>query len=210
MTIWDGKTASFLGKAANCIILNIIWLFFSLPIITVGPATAAMYAVVRKWHLDQEQSVIRCFLHEFRSYFKQGIVIGTAWVFLGCLLAVDIVFFLNIPSNLRVVLLAIAVLVFVLYSMTSAFLFPVWVHYQLKGFILIKQAFTFAFLDGKTNFAIMLMWVGAGSLLFYMPLIVFILIVPVTMITFRFSMFAFEKMDKMESVQIKYPLLKRS
>ncbi|GKU82135.1 YesL family protein [Niallia sp. NCCP-28] len=208
MNIWDGKSAAFLGKTVNCIILNIMWVVFSLPIITVGPATAAMYSVVRKWHLYQEQSVIRCFLHEFRQLFKQGLL-GTLWIFLGCLLVIDISFFFHIASSFRVVLLSIAALAFILYSMTSAFLFPLLVHYQLKGLSLIKQAFTFSFLDGKTNFAILLMWVGAASFLFYAPLTLFILIVPVTMITFRFSLFSFEKIKKIQRVQSKYSLLEK-
>jgi len=88
--------------------------------------------------------------------------------------------------------------------LTSAMLFPIMVHYQTKGLELIKQAFTFSIIDGKTTFAIILMWIGAGMVLFYGPLMVLVIVVPVSMISFRFSMLAFDKVGKLQRIQSRY------
>ncbi|HYK73091.1 MAG TPA: DUF624 domain-containing protein, partial [Pseudoneobacillus sp.] len=39
----------FLNSFFQFIYLNLLWLLFSLPLITFWPATAALFGVVRKW-----------------------------------------------------------------------------------------------------------------------------------------------------------------
>ncbi|MFC0559126.1 YesL family protein [Halalkalibacter alkalisediminis] len=209
MNPWDGKTASFLRTVTNIIILNFLWVICSMPLFTIGPSTAAMYGVIRKWHLYKEHSVIRCYMNEYRLFLKQGFVVGTSWFILGSILVLDVYFFLLIPSNLKVVFIVIIALVFILYMFTSSFLIPVLVHYKAKGFSLIKQAFTYSFVDGKTSFAIILMWIGAVITLYYMPMAVFVIIAPVSMITFRFAMKSFEKMEEIPKIREQYLTVKK-
>ena len=204
MNPWEGKTSIFLKTVTNIVILNFLWVICSLPVLTIGPSTAAMYGVIRKWHLYKDESVIRSFIYEYRLFFKQGFQVGTLWLFLGMLLLLDVYFFLQVPGTVKVVLIVVTVTTFILYMLTSAMLFPIMVHYQTKGLELIKQAFTFSIIDGKTTFAIILMWIGAGMVLFYGPLMVLVIVVPVSMIAFRFSMLAFDKVGKLPRIQSRY------
>ena len=41
----DSPAIKFLWKAADLIALNLIWLICCIPIVTIGPSTAAMYCV---------------------------------------------------------------------------------------------------------------------------------------------------------------------
>lgn len=207
MNPWDGRTAVFMRTLTNIIILNFLWVICSMPILTVGPSTAAMTGVIRKWHLYKDHSVFRSFIYEYRLFFKQGFLVGTFWIFFGLLLVIDVFYFLQIPSSAKAVFMGITMIVSILYIMTSAFLFPILVHYETKGLALIKQAFTFSFLDGKTTFAIILMWIGAGMTLYYVPLTIFFVLVPFSMISFRFAMTSFEKLAKIPKIQSKYVTL---
>ena len=204
MNPWEGKTSIFLKTVTNIVILNFLWVICSMPVLTIGPSTAAMYGVIRKWHLYKDESVIRSFIHEYRLFFKQGLLVGTLWLFLGMLLLLDVYFFLQVPGTVKVVLIVVTVTTFILYMLTSAMLFPIMVHYQTKGTELIKQGLTFSIIDGKTTFAIILMWIGAGMVLFYAPLMVLVIVVPVSMISFRFSMMAFDKVGKLPRIQSRY------
>jgi uncharacterized membrane protein YesL len=203
MNPWEGKAAVFLRTVTNIMILNFLWAICSVPIITIGPSTAAMFSVIRKWHLYKDTSAIRSYFQEYRIFFKQGFMVGTVWIFFGFLLVLDVYFFLQIPSNIKVVLIAIAVTAFILYLITSALLFPILVHYETKGFGVIKQAFTFSVIDGKTTLAIILMWIAAGMILFYAPLTIFVIFVPVSMISFRFAMKSFQKVCTLPKLQSK-------
>ena len=204
MDPWEGKTFIFLKIVTNIVILNFLWVICSMPVLKIGPSTAAMYGVIRKWHLYKDESVIRSFIYEYRLFFKQGFLVGTLWLFLGMLLLLDVYFFLQVPGTVKVVLIVVTVTTFILYMLTSAMLFPIMVHYQTKGTELIKQGLTFSIIDGKTTFAIILMWIGAGMVLFYAPLMVLVIVVPVSMISFRFSMMAFDKVGKLPRIQSRY------
>ncbi len=121
----------------------------------------------------------------------------------------DVVYFLQIPSSVKVVLIVITITAFILYLWTSALLFSILVHYGTKGIGLIKQAFTFSLIDVKTTFAIILMWLATGIVLFYAPLAICVIVVPVSMISFRFALILFRSICKLPRIQIKYITLEK-
>lgn len=91
-------------KLGDIIILSVLWFVFSIPIITIGPASAALYyAVVRRFRLGCH-SPFQDFLHGFRQNWKQGILLTLIYIIYGLLVALDIVFAqrgignVNLPS----------------------------------------------------------------------------------------------------------------
>ncbi len=49
---------SFLVKAFDCVCLSVLWVLFSLPVVTLGVASAALYTVVHR--CLQKRKSIRC------------------------------------------------------------------------------------------------------------------------------------------------------
>ncbi|NLT11716.1 MAG: YesL family protein [Clostridiaceae bacterium] len=79
-------------KLGDMIILSVLWLIFSLPIITIGPASAALYyAVVRRFRLGYS-GTIHDFLRGFRQNLKQGVALTLIFIIYGSLVALDILF----------------------------------------------------------------------------------------------------------------------
>jgi uncharacterized membrane protein YesL len=195
MNVWDGKAFMFLQKGTNIVLLNLLWFICSIPIFTIGPSTVAKTGVIRNWHLNQDISVFRGFFTEFQKNFKQSLFVGNVWLCIGILLLFDVYFFLQISSNLKVFLLAITFIALIFYLMTSAFLVIIFVHYDIKGISVIKHAFKYALLDAKTTLAVVLMWVAAGTAIFYSPLILLVIIVPVELVTFKFIMSSFDEIE---------------
>ena len=78
----DSPFNRFMGKIADIIILSIIWILFCLPVITIGPATTAMYYVVLRLH-DPSCSVLKDFFRSFKQNFVQSLV---AELFAGVML----------------------------------------------------------------------------------------------------------------------------
>lgn len=68
----DGPFFRFMEAVADCFLLSILWLLFSLPVFTVGASTSALYYCVIKVIREQDGSVIRTFWDAFRQNFKQG------------------------------------------------------------------------------------------------------------------------------------------
>ena len=44
----DGKVFGFLSRTADLVLLNLLWILFSLPVVTLGASTTAIYTVVLK------------------------------------------------------------------------------------------------------------------------------------------------------------------
>lgn len=71
----DSPLMQFLTKVADLIILNIIFLIFSIPVITIGASLSAMYYVTLKLVKDEDCYVSKQFFSAFKDNFKQATVI---------------------------------------------------------------------------------------------------------------------------------------
>ena len=77
-------------KLVQMLYAGVLWFLFSLPVITVGAATTALYEVLMKLEKDQENYIGRSFLNAFRRNLRSATL---AW--LPVLLA-EIVFGVNL------------------------------------------------------------------------------------------------------------------
>ena len=66
--------------------LSILWLFLCLPVVTIGPATAALYYTVVKCLRRRDSGAFGQYLRSFRQNFKVGFPAGLIAVFLALLL----------------------------------------------------------------------------------------------------------------------------
>lgn len=80
----DSKLYRGMVRFWDLVKLNIMWIIFSLPIVTIGISTIAACAVTLKMSEDKEGKVVHEFIHEFKRNWKQGlpmsfITIISAW-----------------------------------------------------------------------------------------------------------------------------------
>ncbi len=68
----DNKFFTFMGKAADLILLNIIFLICCLPVVTIGASVTAMYYVTLKMVRNEESYISRSFFQSFRQNFRQA------------------------------------------------------------------------------------------------------------------------------------------
>ena len=90
---------SFLSKVADIIILSALWLVFCLPIITTGPATAALYYVALKLARKEDVQISSCFFKGFKENFKQGIAYSFIFLILGAVLVMDYLFAMSLTGT---------------------------------------------------------------------------------------------------------------
>ena len=84
----DSPVIRFLWKAADLIALNLVWLVCCIPIITIGPSTAAMYCVVRKIARGEWPAIFKTFFQAFKENFKQSLLVFLVLLIPICLVAV--------------------------------------------------------------------------------------------------------------------------
>lgn len=204
MNTWNGKSGGWIQAVTNMFILSALWIVFCLPVITAGPSTVAMFAVIREWQRDGNDSVVRSFFHLFRLHFKQGIIIGNIWIFSGVILTADLFFVLHMQTSWNIIPLSFIGLAIFLWVFTGTALFPCLIHYKKKGFSLVKVSFTLAFLDMQTTFAVLLLWV-AGILMFITsPVFMIASFVLISYVHLRFSLRSFEQLESRLSLDLQH------
>lgn len=65
-----------MNRFLDVLLLNFLWLIFSLPIFTMGAATCAAFQVSLKMVDEQEGYVSKMFIKAFKENFKQGTLMG--------------------------------------------------------------------------------------------------------------------------------------
>lgn len=95
----DGPLFHFLSRLWDMLKLNILWVLCSLPLVTVGAATAAAFTITLKMVDDREGYVAREFLKAFRANLKQGIPAGILNIVFAYALYLDFQLFHAVEGN---------------------------------------------------------------------------------------------------------------
>lgn len=139
----------FMNWVFNIVILNFLWIIFSLPIITIGASTTALYYALMKYIRRDEGYVYTNFIKSFKENFKQSTILLLITVVVGFVLWVDIrigVFFnSNTPdSPIGKILIVISMILIIIYSLICTYIFPVQAKFENKIKDNIKNALLMA------------------------------------------------------------------
>ena len=85
----NSPVMSFLSRLADLVWLSVLWFVCCLPVLTIGPATAALYYVALKLARDEEVAVTACFFKGFKDNFKQGFVLNLIFLVVCAILVAD-------------------------------------------------------------------------------------------------------------------------
>lgn len=138
----DNPVWRFIGKFADILGLNILWFLCSIPIVTIGPATTAVYYVTLKLVRDEEGYTMRSFFKSFKQNLKQGIIIWCIMGGIAIILGLDLYIYLNggMSGNFQKVMLVIFFAVTFVYMMTMTYVFPVLAKFDNTVKNIIKNA----------------------------------------------------------------------
>ena len=68
----ESKAVQALGRVADLMLLNILFLLTSLPIVTAGAAWTALYDVCFRITSDRDEKLIRHYFRAFRENFRSS------------------------------------------------------------------------------------------------------------------------------------------
>ncbi|MBO4495873.1 MAG: DUF624 domain-containing protein [Clostridiales bacterium] len=75
----DGPVMAFLNTVTDLMILDLLCLVCCIPIVTIGPALCAKYAVAMRIVRREEPTIVKPFFKAFKENFKQALI---AWLIL--------------------------------------------------------------------------------------------------------------------------------
>ena len=95
----DGVVYEAITKFTNMVLLSLCWLVFSIPIVTIGASTAALYSVCFKMLKYEDGHICRQFFSYFKSNFKQATLSWLILLPIGLVIAYFIyLYFWGMPS----------------------------------------------------------------------------------------------------------------
>lgn len=109
---------------ADIFILNILFILFSLPIITIGPSITAMYTITLKMVKNEESYIVRGFWDAFKSNFKQSTIIWLIMLVSGAFIGFDIYLAYCSEFSFGNIIFYIFLAIAVIYIMIFSFIFP--------------------------------------------------------------------------------------
>src|SRR5690606_11781225 len=82
----------FLSRIIDLVILNFLFILFSLPIFTIGSSISALYTVSLKLIQNKDPYIFKEFITAFKRNFKEATIIWIIMLVSGILLILDIKF----------------------------------------------------------------------------------------------------------------------
>lgn len=143
----EGTLAIMLNRFMNLLLLNILWFVCSLPVITLGASTCAVYEVTMQYALHEEPPVFKTFFHAFRRNLKKSTALFLIFLAAGLFLLADLWCALRWQTPFRFILILLILSVFYFYLAVLSHIFPVLTYFQTG----IKESFKKAFLLSMSN-----------------------------------------------------------
>jgi uncharacterized membrane protein YesL len=109
------------------------------------PSTTAMFSVARKWiRKDTDIEMGPLFWNQFKTDFVKANAAGYLMLAAGFVLYFYFRFFQGNGGMVSLLFVVIFLFLLFVYCMTFIFLFPIYVHYRLSVFQLIRYSFLFS------------------------------------------------------------------
>ena len=165
-----------LFKVFDAIVLGLLWVVCSLPVVTMGAASAALYIATRRCLVRGESYLLRTFFRAFRENWKQATLVWLLALSLLGLLALDAAMFRSMAANgLYWVILAL----FCLVLTWSAYLLAYCARCQGTAAEVLRISFQLLVLHPIPALGVLLPLVGGIALALIAPGLVFFLPAPV-------------------------------
>lgn len=125
----DGVLYKLISNFFALLKINLLWLLFSLPIVTLGGATIAAYDVFLKMAQEEEGYIGRQFVSSFKKNFKTGIPYGLLLLFCIYVVWLDFSLFEQLEDN-PIILLIMGMIAAFVFLISFLFAFPLQARYE--------------------------------------------------------------------------------
>lgn len=86
---YENKFFEILGKITDIIILNLLFIIFSIPIVTIGSSITSIYSITMKIANNENTYIVREFIKGFKENFKVSTIIWILLLLTGGVLILD-------------------------------------------------------------------------------------------------------------------------
>lgn len=137
----------FFTKFGTLFKLNLVYFLFCIPIVTFGPATTALAAMMRNIYLERPQFVFHDFWQLFKKNFKQSFFMGIVDLAAFALFVFTVKYFAGIPEldMTEKIVYVLAVVAQVLFLMMNFYIYPQMAALDMKMSGIIRNSLLLVF-----------------------------------------------------------------
>jgi uncharacterized membrane protein YesL len=154
---------------------NILWILFSLlgfVLIGIMPATAAMFAVMRKLMMEEQEeqvTIFSLFWNKYKQEFVKANLYGYLLLIVGAVFVMDVMLFQSLDGMPFMLLSILSAGLLLVFLAVVLYFIPLYVHYDLPFFQYIKTAFLLTFTHPIQTFIMITSGAVIGFILLLLP-----------------------------------------
>jgi|GEM_PF-35317 len=174
----DGPFNKYGGMLADTMILSLMWILFSVPIVTIGASTTAMFYVSTRRIANREGYITSDFWYAFKANFKRATF---TWIIL-------LILFLILTFNLAMLfglipfeaagfmdfILPGSIVFFLILVIISIWIFPTLARFDMAPFQAFKSCMYMSMRHFLTTFSCFVLLATAVILSLMIPIVAFI------------------------------------
>lgn len=174
---YDSKFFQFINQMTDCIVLSVLWLLTSLPIVTIGAATTALYYTVNKVFAQEEGSAWGEYFRAFKREFKQATGMWLILLVIYMMIGLDCILIYSYAEQYSWLVVLFWVLMFflALVMMWSRYWFPYLARFEDSTRVILKNTVYMALFDFKWTLVLLVVNVLEILGCFLFPLLLVIL-----------------------------------
>jgi len=139
----DGPFYRIGNILADIMILSFLWIVFSIPLVTIGASTTALFYVTTRRISNREGYLFRDFWKSFKTNFKQATLVFLILLLVSGILITNIMN-IGLVGNMSFIILPFQICFLVELALISIYIFPIIARFQLGLKDVFKTAFFMA------------------------------------------------------------------
>lgn len=195
----DGPFVKYGSLFADIVIISVLFIITSIPIITIGASTTAMYYVMTRRIYEKEAYVIKDYFKSFKENFKQSTIISIVLNLAIAVLTFNI-FNINMITNSlsmnnKVGIILVVIYLFLLIECTiiSLYVYPLLSRFHYKTWDAVKTSLLLAHKHLPTTITVVALYVTTVYLTLSNPFLILISIGGYACLNSYFLMKVFKK-----------------
>lgn len=169
----ESKLQRGLETFGNIFLVNILFILFSIPVVTIGASLTAMYTVMLRIVRKEDGAAGKGFVKAFRENFKKATVIWLMVIVACVVIYGELVYVTNFTGPIVQFYSILAMVEVVLLAVTLPFLFPLVARYDNTVWNTIKNAFLLSVSNLGAWLKVALAWFAPIALSAYYPVLFF-------------------------------------
>jgi uncharacterized membrane protein YesL len=147
-----------ISRGVDVVGLSLFWLVLCLPVVTIGPATAALYyTIVKVFRHKADDATFTVFWRAFRSNLRKGVVVTLICIIPSALLCYGYaVMRANVQTSMGVVMFVAYYFALVIPAGLLCYLFPLMGRFEFSVGNLFRTAFMLALRHLPSTFVVVL------------------------------------------------------